>query len=67
MVSWAPRSWVSNGVAAAAIPLWISPFTSTHGHMHIFHRTPATRLAIRWPWEDLEALGFLKGTPPQYI
>lgn len=43
------------------------PFTSTHGSMHIFHRTPATRLAIRWLWEDLEALGFLKGTPPHDI
>ncbi len=43
------------------------PFTSTHGRMHIFHRTPATRLAIRWLWEDLEALGFLKGTPPHDI
>ena len=43
------------------------PFTSTHGRIHIFHRTPATRLAIRWLWEDLKALGFLKGTPPHDI
>jgi hypothetical protein len=43
------------------------PFTSTHGRMHIFHRTPATRLAIRWLWEDLEALGFLKDTAPHDI
>jgi hypothetical protein len=35
--------------------------------MHLFHRTSATRLAIRWLWEDLEALGFLKGTPPHDI
>ncbi|MEE6140628.1 SEFIR domain-containing protein [Mycobacterium sp. 050128] len=42
-------------------------FTSTHGRMHVFHRTPATRLAIRWLWEDLDALGFLKGTAPHDI
>lgn len=43
------------------------PFTTTHGRIHIFHRTPATRLAIRWLWEDLQALGFLKGAPPHDI
>ena len=37
------------------------PFTSTHRRMDVFHRTPATQLAIRWLWQDLEALGFLKG------
>jgi hypothetical protein len=42
-------------------------FTSTHGRMDIFDRTPATRLAIRWLWDDLKALGFLKGSPPQNI
>ena len=26
-----------------------------------FTRTPATQLAIRWLWQDLEALGFLEG------
>jgi hypothetical protein len=43
------------------------PFSSTHGRMDIFHRTPATRLAIAWLWEDLEALGFLNGTAPRDI
>jgi hypothetical protein len=37
------------------------PFTSTHGRMDVFHRTPATQLAIRWLWQDLEALGFVNG------
>jgi hypothetical protein len=43
------------------------PCSSAHGRMHIFHRTPAIRLAIGWLWQDLEALGFLKDTAPQDI
>ena len=42
-------------------------FMSTHGRMHMFDRTPASRLAIGWLWEDLKALGFLKGAVPPNI
>ena len=37
------------------------PFSSTHGRMDVFHRTPATQLAIGWLWEDLKELGFVNG------
>lgn len=41
------------------------PFTSTHGRMGLFHRTPATQIALGWLWHDMEALGFVTGpTPP---
>ena len=43
------------------------PFSIAHGRMHIFHRTPATRLAIGPLWQDLEARGFLEDTAPQNI
>lgn len=43
------------------------PFTIHHGRLDIFHRTPATRLAMRWLWDDLKTLGFLTGTAPQNI
>jgi hypothetical protein len=41
------------------------PFTIHHGRLDIFHRTPATRLAIQWLWNDLKSLGFLTGTAPR--
>lgn len=37
------------------------PFSSTHGRIDVFHRTPATQLAIGWLWEDLKELGFVNG------
>lgn len=40
------------------------PFTSTHGRMGVFHRTPATQIALGWLWRDMEALGFLTGPTP---
>ncbi|MEN4397423.1 hypothetical protein [Mycolicibacterium conceptionense] len=41
------------------------PFTSTHGRIGLFHRTPATQIALGWLWQDMKALGFVTGpTPP---
>jgi hypothetical protein len=43
------------------------PFVIHHGRLDIFHRTPATLLAIRWLWNDLKDLGFLNGIVPHTI
>lgn len=40
------------------------PFSSTHGRMDVFYRTPATKLAIGWLWQDLKELGFVNGPTP---
>ncbi|OMC51963.1 hypothetical protein A5742_17685 [Mycolicibacterium fortuitum] len=43
------------------------PFTSTHGRIGLFHRTPATQIALGWLWHDMKALGFVTGpTPPDF-
>lgn len=43
------------------------PFTIHHGRLDIFHRTPATLLAVRWLWNDLKSLGFLTGSAPRDV
>jgi hypothetical protein len=42
-------------------------FAIHHGRLDIFHRTPATNIAVHWLWDDLEELGILKGIAPQRI
>ena len=40
---------------------------STHfGHFDILSDRPATRLALRWLWEDLKGLGWVKGMTPRF-
>lgn len=41
-----------------------SPFAVSGGSLDILHRMPASHIALRWLWTDLEQLGFLTSHPP---
>lgn len=42
---------------------WIN-YTSNHAVLDIFHRMPATRLAVRWLWDDLQHIKVTKSAAP---
>jgi hypothetical protein len=41
-----------------------SSFSVHHGGINVLGRLPATRIALRWLWDDLKELKFINGNPP---
>lgn len=45
-----------------------APFANTfavhHGGINVLSRLPATRIALKWLWDDLAELKFIDGNPP---
>jgi hypothetical protein len=41
-----------------------SSFSVHHGGINVLSRLPATRIALRWLWDDLKELKFINGNPP---